>query len=428
MQGIVNKVLTDFAEKVSQTIPEDKNNVTSFFNKYFRFYAIEKELPDDANPILILTPYLDAIELQSSYTVEHEKYLETFFNRVNKTFLVQDGYSKDFVSYETLVEIAAKEFSNDSEYKTTKETRETNYYGSPQPKKKNDDAEAIKEDANLIGNLKKKYNDKFRAAHKYVAIVHSDGDNIGKIIKSLKLPEEFKDFSQKLGEYSRNAVKIIDEYGGMPIYAGGDDLLFFAPVVNDANPQIKHIIDLLDKLDSAFIALFIGYKTSPAPSLSFGVSISYYKYPLFEALEDSRGLLHEAKQGNKHNIALKVLKHSGHSFGETLHISNGGYFKHFKKMLDEHVTGETGMLSSIVYKIHENQKLFSLIGSDSMKVSNFIDNSFNERVHDELKPFLNNVKELIAEIFKDAADTKKALAQIYAILRTISFFIEKDAR
>ena len=145
-----------------------------------------------------------------------------------------------------------------------------------------------------------------------MAIVHADGDNIGKVIETLKTHDEFKKFSSNLSSYSQQAVEIVEKYGGMPIYAGGDDLLFFAPVVNKEN----HIIDLLLDLDQLFNRLFVDFKTSPAPSLSFGVSISYYKYPLFEALEVSRELLFgNAKTGSKNNIALQCSNiaaiHSG---------------------------------------------------------------------------------------------------------------------
>lgn len=419
LRRLADGVLSDFAGQIAPLISRDKESVIVFLKKYFRFYVIEKELSDGKNPILELTPYLDAIECQASYSVEHEKFLETFFNRVNTTFLVDDGYGNDkkFVSYQTLVEIAAKEFSNDHEYIKIKDNRENKeWYGSPRMKE-GDDKKADKDDSDLIQYLRGK--EKFRAAHKYVAIVHSDGDNIGKIIKSLKTPKEFEDFSQALSRYSREAVKTIDEYGGMPIYAGGDDLLFFAPVINKTN----NIINLLVELDSAFTNLFNESKVS----LSFGVSISYYKFPLFEALEASRALLYETKKGRKHNIALRVQKNSGWSFGETLHLPSDS-FKCFKELLDKHGTDKKGMLSSIVYKIHENQKLFSLIGQNFDKVNNFINNSFNEREHDEAKEFLADVKRLIYQVFKDTSDDKKALAQIYSMLRIISFFTEKDER
>ncbi|MCL4517861.1 MAG: type III-B CRISPR-associated protein Cas10/Cmr2 [Thaumarchaeota archaeon] len=423
---ITDKVVSRFADSVAGHF-KDWNHVMllEFLKGYFRFYIIQKQLRDDQNIVLELYPLLDALELQANYSPNHEKFLESFFNRINSTFLVNDGYAMDRVRYDTLVEVAARQFMGKEAYDKLKTRRKADKYATPEKSDpETDDAIARKDDTELIGELKLKYKEDFRAAHKYVAIVHSDGDNIGAIIKGLR-NDQFPEFSKLLGEFSRDAAKLIDERGGMPIYAGGDDLLFFSPVINGE----KHVLHLLSELDRRFIAKFKAYRTSPPPSLSFGVSISYYKYPLFEALEASRGLLHKVKQEKKHSIALRVMKHSGQTFETSLHLRSR-YFNQFERMLREHVASEASILSSLVYKIEDNQKLFSLMGREPERVKNFIKNSFNEPVHerDDIDRFLDQVKLLISTVFAETADDEKALDRIYTMLRTISFFKEKDER
>ena len=40
-------------------------------------------------------------------------------------------------------------------------------------------------------------------------------------------------FSKSCMEYTSNAAGLVKEYGGVTIYAGGDDLLFLAPIVSE---------------------------------------------------------------------------------------------------------------------------------------------------------------------------------------------------
>ena len=59
--------------------------------------------------------------------------------------------------------------------------------------------------------------------------------------------ENLQAISKALVKYGIEATKIIDEFGGLPIYAGGDDLLFIAPVVGKDG---TNIFDLLVKIET----------------------------------------------------------------------------------------------------------------------------------------------------------------------------------
>ena len=156
----------------------------------------------------------------------------------------------------------------------------------------------------LADSSRRKYNS-------YFAVVQSDGDNMGRLANRLTTEEELTAFSRLCAAYLGNAVKQIQRYGGMVIYAGGDDLLFLAPCVGRDGTLL---LELLQKIDACCRQVFSccekQYQDAP-PAVSFGVSIQYHKSPLREALgRASRQLFTVAKRGGKNTVALHLEKRS----------------------------------------------------------------------------------------------------------------------
>ncbi|MCD7768509.1 MAG: hypothetical protein LUH36_00090 [Oscillospiraceae bacterium] len=67
----------------------------------------------------------------------------------------------------------------------------------------------------------------------YFAVVQADGDSMGKVLAQKSTDQDVTDFSRQCMAYAGAAAREVLDFGGMPIYAGGDDLLFLAPVVNE---------------------------------------------------------------------------------------------------------------------------------------------------------------------------------------------------
>lgn len=153
--------------------------------------------------------------------------------------------------------------------------------------------------------------DSRRKYNSYFAVVQSDGDNMGKLASRLTTAEELTEFSKRCASYLGNAVKEIQSYGGMVIYAGGDDLLFLAPCVGQDGTLL---LELLQKIDECCRQVFSHYEKlcqDAPPAVSFGVSIQYHKFPLREALgRASHYLFAVAKRGGKNAVALHLEKHS----------------------------------------------------------------------------------------------------------------------
>jgi len=442
LKSIAETVIKQFVEKVANAIGTSKDDVSDYLLKYIQCYTLQMDIPDGKNASAAISPYLDSMELQRSFTQVDKDFLSAFFNRVTRSFLVQDAWKEqqnkeNFHSFKTLLEIAFEQFKEEEEYKAITRTRRQNYVNDWVWKKLKEEDDKL--DKNLLDTLILKYKKHektpLKQAHNYIAVVQADGDNVGSIIGHFEgeaYRNDYKTFSDKINEVNADAAKKIKDYGGMNIYAGGDDLLFFAPVVNGDT----HIFDLLRDINKTFDDAFepMGEFTVNGkprkPSLSFGVSITYYKFPLYEALESAQDLLFEkAKTGDKNKLALTIQKHSGESFESVFGLGSPSYVC-LQELMKHCLQNPNNKLSSIVFKIRENEELFKVIGASKTQVKNFIENSFNEPVHDEpgKRDYLNIIIELIPQVFAEKSDPDDALQTIYGMIRTVSFLISTEIK
>ena len=330
---------------VLKNIANELNIEIEAIENYLQINYDEYELNDNANPILEITPYLDTLELF---------------------------------------------------YQTTQD----NSFANALRRKKGDSDNFLTEGKNIVDDLKKLcYNN-------YFCVVHADGDNMGKAISK---KENIENVSKLLFEYCNFSHQKIKDFGGQTIFAGGDDLLFFAPVVSKKTN--KTIFQLCEEIGVDFKEKFKGEAT-----LSFGISVNYVKFPLYEALENSRELLfNKAKNDKRNNIAFKVTKHSGQSFEAVVHKGNDEVYRKFLEFVSS-ITNEAqdkNFLHSIHHKIDNYKKVLKNIKSDKKKLENFFDNYFNEYGHNDYKPFFTTLVDFIY--------TSQDLDLVYSTLRFIKF-------
>lgn len=260
---------------------------------------------------------------------------------------------------------------------------------------------------NIVDDLKK------LTYKKYFATVHVDADNMSRVIADKNALEEV---SKNLFEYCINSSKLIKEFGGQTIFAGGDDLLFFAPVMSRG----KTIFTLCDEISKDFDAKF-----NQVATLSFGVNITYIKHPLYEALQESRELLFvKAKSEKKNNIAFRVSKHSGQTFETIIHK---GYTDIYQTFLDisssiEDGDGVDNFLHSLHHKIDTHKVTLNNIASSKQKIENFFANYFNKDEHNQYREFFAKLSQFIYDVFaNDAIKKEEKLNIIYATLRFVKF-------
>ena len=459
IQNIIDEVINEFADKVNNDIKVDEDKLHAYLKNYINCYHLSIGLDEKSNVILEINNILDSLELQQRVIEDAEKdYLNAFFERIKPyNFLIKEEFEER--PFPSTIEITTSEFSENEEYKKTLKIL-----------KERDNEES---QANFVKEIKAIVNDNFRNYQKYIAVVQADGDNIGSFIKALYEQDNkeklIKRFSNNLLAFAIEAVELIKKYNGTPIYAGGDDLLYFMPVaqlnIESNTPFNVTVFNLITQIDNLFKKYFTEYNKDAVdfksliqavkkkPSMSYGISISYYKFPLNQALaEGVNQLFYTAKKTTKKNaVSYSVLKHSGQHFGATFHKDDSS-FTTFTGLINTKFEIEE-FIKSIIQKLDPQRSVLMAIGEKSEverenMIDNFFDNNFNEGIHTvknsdgtkELIPFLQGAKKLIKNVYSENSledviddelkktENDKNIKKIYSALRFIEFIHNKEER
>jgi len=255
---------------------------------------------------------------------------------------------------------------------------------------------------------------------KYFAIIQSDGDNLGKVLDRLDNFKKIEEFSKSLFDFAEEARKIIEKYKGYTIYAGGDDILALAPVAfKNSNGKVETVIDLAIKLSKAYRE-FVGEKYS-GTTLSIGVNVAYYKFPLSIALKNARSqLFNKAKSGDKNSLAVLLTKHSGHQI-EFKFKFDSKEIDLFSKLLSGTLVEEFEFPNSMHHNLSRFKKLITYI-PDKNRLEAFFENNFNEPVHRNSK-YSQGIKE-VENYFKEVMFSSvpdKRLGCVEDILSKLAF-------
>lgn len=285
-----------------------------------------------------------------------------------------------------------------------------------------------------------KKNDK---TDKYICIVQADGDNMGKVVSACPEPL-VATLSEKLLKFGQACCQSIRNYGGLPIYAGGDDLLFLAPVLTSEGS----IFDLIKSLDEHYeeVQQYVVDKKMQADcqtSMSYGISITYHKYPLYEALAKARESLFVTAKNveGKNAVAWVLQKHSGSSFNVAMSKSMNNLYGALKKVIA--ATENNQLVSAVSHKIRHNEVLLSLWldGVDDNIKGQRINNFFDKIIDVEGKDanaisYMEAVKDLLLAVYQNADNLsseenrlkkmKELTTIVYGMLRTAKFVKGKE--
>lgn len=157
----------------------------------------------------------------------------------------------------------------------------------------------------------------------YYAIIQMDGDNMGILLSSVKDDTEHRRISESLSSFSRETVLNLVEkqYPARLVYAGGDDVLAFAPLARDAAEpgQPGHILDLVDLLQTNYQRAVLAAMRSPKEegriktiTASTGIAIAHHLTPLSYTVRSTLEAEHVAKKRyGKNALVVSVLRRSG---------------------------------------------------------------------------------------------------------------------
>lgn len=261
-------------------------------------------------------------------------------------------------------------------------------------------------------------------------------------------------FSAACLKYTKKCAELIGDYGGVTIFAGGDDLLFLAPL---ANQNDKTLFDLFDEIRKEFVDSLLekndetdndnkkSEETKNEPTVSFGVAITYKKFPIYEGLQLAQTMLFNyAKTDPKNNLAIKLSKASGQTIGlifnndsKSLEIFNKILKNYFIK---DNTDESRKRVHSVIYLLEKYEDLFDVaLDKGEEAIKKFFINMYDNPTQTRYKEFIDEIIELYKAInedrknnkFKQLKDEKKNKLEskktkniLSGVLRLAKFYIE----
>lgn len=442
--------------------------ITSQLQDFLQFYYTEKRIEEKGNILFSLYEDLDAVELQQSYLLDTDhNHLMNFLFRVSLrkpntkpkdnlvSFLSKDAFDgkKDF---ESLIEIATKglikldegKANEDKRYEPLLDKHLRNYKLDPDQQYIDyKDVEDSQEQ--FLQAVKKNFETEYRNYHKYVAVLYADGDGIGALLKRIGTDSEgLKAFSKKLIDFCKTVSEVIKNFGGSGIYLGGEDIFAFVPIAtSDANYQnLQTVFYLTQQFDSAFNTLFDNFEpikngVIPKPTLSYGISIAYYKAPLYENMIVAHDLMKKAKYADKrkdtkNTIGIRIEKHSGQYYDAFIEKRYSASYQQIISLIAATTQSPTDtnrkFINSITHKLKDEifWAMLKEIGDKPDRLDAFFENNFNEGFFkkEPVLSYLISLKGLIISVFKDYTEENNRKQVLYFTLRFIDFVHAKDDR
>jgi len=184
----------DTLEKIIKSIKDDLanefdkagcSNAKNFIDNYFYFNIVVADVKGMDELMNTLFKYISQTELHLSALPEDDLCIEKLLLNIYQTDFFEKTFGKGYV-YPSLIEIATRkmveeEISKDRFKELEKKGKEIKQENTTTKRDKDEDE--LKEDDIIIGiandDILKEH---FKQAHKYIAIVQSDGDSVGTLL------------------------------------------------------------------------------------------------------------------------------------------------------------------------------------------------------------------------------------------------------
>ncbi|MDZ4751168.1 MAG: type III-B CRISPR-associated protein Cas10/Cmr2 [Flavobacteriales bacterium] len=517
-EEVVNEIMTaiktypafdPFAKLLKQKVQENWDGAKDYLLNYLQVYTVlanpdalnlKTDKGENLGIVRSMNVLLDHAELRSSIAGFDPDPMKVFLRGINHSWLLRDAFNtteygkdrKKFLHFPSLPEITTTElrFISDEIKEQYDKIVRRDYLDLIEKEKETTAALAegvidIESDAKEDELLAILFSiegtkDYHRTYHRYVAIVHGDGDRIGSLIGALK-PEEVTKFSEDLLEFAKAANIVIAGsrftggcqtdwgYGGAPIYIGGDDLVFFAPVASRKkegdNQMFQTVFHLIRDIDQKFDVIFNKknangeYENYPSlkekkdrPCMTYGVSIGYLKHPLHETYEQSFELMKAVKNNDyksRNRINFKVQKHSGQWFGGVIDKNDEASWNAFLLLLDANNTSDPKLEKAEQFINSLSQKLRfyqSAIQHRAVKdnevelkesITALFDNALDEGVHQYTEDYWKKICALLIGMLNQSKKNEgrslrerieEAIDTLHGQLRFIHFIRSNEFR
>lgn len=312
------------------------------------------------------------------------------------------------------------------------------------PKEKNIQIFDSNENIRDIASIANPEGTKANKRSSYFAVVQSDGDGMGGCLESCSSADDVRAFSEECIKYTVKAAKLIGDYGGLTVYAGGDDLLFLAPLEGVNGDNILTLCKNITKVFNECFEAFSKKSQCDVPTLSFGITVNFTSAPLYEAVKEVIPLLmKDAKSGDKNKMAVAFHKHSGQSvkFIAPNRWDEGLPLPKLEELICKNIaaTKDTDeILKSVLYALDTFGCSYDFCRSNGIDTQDFFDNTFDNIGQKEKTAYINSVKKFGDAIAKEkscrASDnsignagklTDKEIHVLNAMLRFAKLYSER---
>lgn len=424
VQEVICRVKTETGNRLVQDLKDgmgegNTKNIVEYINRYLciHYISVSDKEKGEKSVGETLSPYLDTLELYKSIPVSGEQnYLLAMFEGMENDSNI---YIRNSLLVKSIMDAGGQNFQ--LFVKGEKRIKNLAYISSV-GKVKRGDGEMIPDTDGW-----KKW--------KYYAVVQADGDNLGKVVKKIRDDLEVSKICKK---YTKRCAELIGAYGGMTIFAGGDDLLFLAPV---QNREGKTLFSLCSRIGEVYMEEFNGINEKlpreMKTTLSIGIAVHYWKFPLYEALKNARRQLFFCAKKTKNTLAVRLEKASGSKIKLKYPLKTAKE-KVILKFLDsiqiskylckdnDGKESESGskILHSVLYHIEEYKGLFQkAIEQGKDRVGNCLDNMLEESK--ELDYFKNS-KEMICKLAETSEKSDNVYEDAISVLRIAHFLEERE--
>ncbi len=266
--------------------------------------------------------------------------------------------------------------------------------------------------------------------HRHFAIVRADGDHMGQLLGRSD-NDSIRDFSRRCISYCAGIADLVHNFGGVAIYAGGDDLLAIMPCENQAG---ETVFDFVKSANDLFARCFSREGSDLAASLSFGITICHYKTPLYIALEDSQRMLFRLAKSKRGCTAVHLQKHSEQA--ECLiipHTALDAFIEYYRLLVRD---GES--IDAARSKLSLFRSMFLTADRNLTAITNLFTNIFesrffadNDLLHETFPRFyheiltVSGIESLVFDSDDDLELRNHGIDTFCCILQLIALFTER---